>query len=42
MNAQACTLERPAPADSAIVFIDHQPQMLFGVGNVELLSFARS
>ncbi len=23
------------PQDSAIVFIDHQPQMLFGVANVD-------
>ncbi len=30
------------PADSAIVFIDHQPQMLFGVANMDLLSFVRS
>ena len=30
------------PQDSAVVFIDHQPQMLFDVANVELLSFVRS
>jgi len=24
-----------APRDSAIVFIDHQPQMLFGVANAD-------
>ena len=23
------------PADSAIAFIDHQPQMLFGVANID-------
>jgi hypothetical protein len=30
------------PQDSVAVFIDHQPQMLFGAANVELLSFVRS
>ena len=30
------------PADSAVVFIDHQPQMTFGVANMDLLRFVRS
>lgn len=30
------------PQDCAVVFIDHQPQMTFGVANADLLSFVRS
>lgn len=29
------------PEDSAIVFIDHQPQMLFGVANAERATLIR-
>jgi hypothetical protein len=28
------------PADSAVVFIDHQPQMLFGVASMDLVGTA--
>jgi hypothetical protein len=28
--------------DSAVVFIDRQPQMTYGVADADLLSFARS
>jgi hypothetical protein len=34
--------KRYTPQDSAVVFIDHQPQMTFGVANADLLSFVRS
>jgi hypothetical protein len=31
-------LELYTPQDSAVVFIDHQPQMIFGVANIAVIS----
>ena len=30
------------PEDSAVVFIDHQPQMLFGVGGIDRAAFVNN